>query len=75
MFNMTINSKPNVFMCVSTAQYLRTRHSIKREEGSRGAIEGLLGIAKRSQLHTHQQSGQCIALQDHLKSPIAPVLR
>jgi len=24
MFNMTINSKPNVFMCVSTAQYMRT---------------------------------------------------
>ncbi|ROI15944.1 Sorting nexin-8 [Anabarilius grahami] len=30
---------------------------VKREEGSQGANESLLGIAKRSQLHTHQQSG------------------
>lgn len=31
---------------------------VKREEGSQGANESLLGIAKRSQLHTHQQSGK-----------------
>lgn len=31
---------------------------VKREEGSQGANKGLSGTAKRSQLHTHQQSGK-----------------
>lgn len=31
---------------------------LKREEGSQGVNESLLGIAKRRQLQTHQESGK-----------------